>query len=55
LGECQVKLGFNTTARSSLERCLELCARHEGALRELSEMGGPQWSLRKIWDRFTSR
>jgi tetratricopeptide (TPR) repeat protein len=55
LGACQAKLGFDTSARGSLQRCLELCPRHAGALSRLSELERPRWPLSRLLGRLMGR
>ena len=37
LGLCQSKLGFDTAAANTFNRCLELCPRHAESLSRLAE------------------
>ena len=55
LGLCQAKLGFDTSARGSFERCLELCPRHADSLTQLAELQRSQWSLGRLFDRLRGR
>lgn len=55
LGLCQSKLGFDTSAVSSFNRCLELCPRHADAMSRLSELERPQWPFMRILTRFMRR
>lgn len=45
LGLCQSKLGFDTSAITSFNRCLDLCPRHAEALSQLAELKRPHWPL----------
>jgi hypothetical protein len=55
LGLCQSSLGFDTSAISSFNRCLDICPRHAEALARLAELRRPHWSvfrrLGRIWGR----
>lgn len=55
LGACQVKLGFDTSARASLSRCLDLCPRHTEALSRLAELERPHWPMLRRLGRFFGR
>jgi tetratricopeptide (TPR) repeat protein len=55
LGTCQAKLGFDSSARGSFQRCLELCPRHAAAMAGLSELESSQWSLRGMLNRLRGR
>jgi tetratricopeptide (TPR) repeat protein len=55
LGVCQTKLGFDTSARASFQRCLELCPRHTEALSRLSELNGARWPLAGLLGRLMGR
>jgi tetratricopeptide (TPR) repeat protein len=55
LGVCQSKQGFETSARVSLQRCLELCPRHQEALSRLSELDRPRWRLSGLLGRLMGR
>jgi tetratricopeptide (TPR) repeat protein len=51
LGNCQAKLGFDSSARGSFQRCLELCPRHAAAMSGLAELDRSQWSLRGMLNK----
>ncbi len=55
LGLCQLKLGFGTSARVSLQHCLELCPRHAEALSRMAELEGPRWPLAGLFGRLIGR
>jgi tetratricopeptide (TPR) repeat protein len=55
LGACQAKLGFDSSARTSFQRCLELCPRHTMAMQGLSELDRTQWSIRSMLNRVRGR
>lgn len=58
-GVCQQILGFDGPARSSFQRCLELCPRHADALGRLNELGRSRWSpvgvVRRVMGRRSNR
>jgi tetratricopeptide (TPR) repeat protein len=55
LGLYQTKLGFDASARVSLQHCLELCPRHAEALSRLAELERPRWPLAGLLGRFIGR
>jgi tetratricopeptide (TPR) repeat protein len=55
LGLCQAKLGFDTPALASFNRCLELCPRHEAAMSRIAEMQQQQWPLLRKLGRLFRR
>lgn len=55
LGVCQWKLGFDTSARGSFQRCLELCPRHADAMTRLTELERPRWPLAGLFGRLLGR
>ncbi len=55
LGVCQSKLGFDTSAHASFQRCLELCPRHAEALARVAELERPRWPLAGLFGRLIGR
>lgn len=55
LGVCQSKLGFDTSAIASLNRCLELCPRHAESLARMAELVRPEFPLKRTLRRFFRR
>jgi len=55
LGLCQAKLGFDSSAIASFNRCLDLCPRHADALSRLAELERPQWPLLRRLGRLLRR
>ncbi|MEQ9379905.1 MAG: hypothetical protein RJP95_03525, partial [Pirellulales bacterium] len=55
LGVCQSKLGFDSSAVSSFERCLELCPRHIEAQRHMGDLQQSQWPFSRIFRRLMNR
>jgi tetratricopeptide (TPR) repeat protein len=55
LGLCQTKLGFDSAALSSFNRCVQLCPRHDDALSRIRELETPQWPFSRLWSRLRGR
>jgi tetratricopeptide (TPR) repeat protein len=55
LGLCQSKLGFDTSAIGSFQRCLELCPRHAESLSQLAVLERPHWPFARIFGRLMGR
>ena len=55
LGLCQSKLGFDTSAIGSFQRCLELCPRHAESLSALAELERPHWPFARLFGRLMGR
>jgi tetratricopeptide (TPR) repeat protein len=55
LGMCQSEMGFDTSARVSFQRCLELCPRHADALSRVAELERPRWPLSGLLGRLMRR
>lgn len=52
LGLCQSKLGFDSSAITSFNRCVQLCPRHADSLSRLAELERPQWPFMRLLCRF---
>jgi Tfp pilus assembly protein PilF len=55
LGNCQAKLGFDSSARASFQHCLELCPRHGDAMARVAELERPRWPLSGLFGRLMGR
>jgi tetratricopeptide (TPR) repeat protein len=55
LGLCQAKLGFDSAAITSLNRCLQICPRHDEAQSRLAELQRPHWPFTRLFNRFRGR